>query len=72
MKTKKDILELLLELSEKVEDIRCRAIDIDLKKSDEEQFAAVTNKGDLFKYKGSYDDIIRPRQSQRDTQECQA
>ena len=47
---KPDILELLIDLSEKVEEVRCRVIDIDLEKADEERFSTITNKGELYKY----------------------
>ena len=49
-KVNKQILELLIGISGQVEDVRCRAIDIDLRNADEEQFRTATNKGDLYKY----------------------
>ena len=58
---KKDILELLLDLSEQVEDIRCRAIEIDLQNSDAKQFSTITNKGNLYKYPDgrTYEDVMK-------------
>ena len=58
MKTKKlkDILELLIEATEKLEEVRCCAVKIDLQKSDEEQFRSITNKGDLYLCNRTYCD----------------
>jgi len=49
-KKKKDVIELLLELLERVEAVRCHAIELDMQAEDEKQFSTITNKGGLYRY----------------------